>query len=77
MFCFNVMHVSFLLFCATDQPKCTEISIHMNEINIYKLFIRLKMVKTSKITSSQKRLVFKFFHHFETVFNLVNILSEH
>lgn len=40
-----------------------------------KIFTRLKVVKTSKITSSQKRLVFYFFHHLNTVFSLVNILN--
>ena len=55
---FNVLlHVSFLLFCSTEYPKYTEMS-NMNEINIYKIFIKLKEVKTSKITSSQTRLVF-------------------
>lgn len=40
-----------------------------------KMFTRLKVVKTSKITSSQKRLVFYFFHHLNTVFSLVDILN--
>lgn len=53
---------------ASPLPSCALIVLS-------KIFTRLKIVKTSKITSSQKRLVFYFFHHLNTVFSLVNILN--